>query len=124
MARREEIVRKRAEETVGERIRRRRKELNLTQVELARASGVNQGYLSAIEKGKANPRKRTVDALAVALNMPQGVIVGGGGEHDNPQPVEMRGVPLFGTIPAGAPAESQEQLEMFPILSHQWSPEV
>lgn len=124
MARRGDIVRKRAEETAGERIRRRRKELSLTQVELARASGVNQGYLSAIERGKANPRKRTVDALAVALNMPQGVIVGGGREHDNPQPVEMREVPLFGTIPAGAPAESQEQLEMFPVLRHQWSPGV
>lgn len=124
MARREEMVRKRAEETVGERIRRRRKELNLTQIDLAAASGVNQGYLSAIEQGKANPRKRTVDALAVALDMPQGVILGGGRDHDNPQPVESREVPLFGTIPAGAPAESQEQLEMFPVLRHQWSPEV
>jgi repressor LexA len=124
MARGEDAVRKRSEERIGERIRRRRKELNLTQIDLAKASGVNQGYLSAIEQGKANPRRRTIDALSVALDLPQGVIVGGGREHDNPQPVESREVPLFGTIPAGAPAESQEQLEMFPVLRHQWTPEV
>ena len=124
MGRQEDLVKKRAEESVGERIRRRRKELGITQVELAQASGVNQGYLSAIEQGKANARKRTIDALAVALDWPQGVIVGGGGEHDNPQPVETREVPLFGTIPAGGPSESQEQLEMFPVLRHQWTPEV
>ena len=124
MARSEDAVRKRSTESIGERIRRRRKELNLTQIDLAQASGVNQGYLSAIEQGKANPRRRTIDALSVALDLPQGVIVGGGREHDNPQPVESREVPLFGTIPAGAPAESQEQLEMFPVLRHQWSPEV
>ena len=124
MPRGEESVRKRAEESIGQRIRRRRRELGLTQIDLATASGVNQGYLSAIEQGKANPRKRTIDALSVALDIPQGVIVGGGREHDNPQPVESREVPLFGTIPAGSPAESQEQLEMFPVLRHQWSPEV
>jgi transcriptional regulator with XRE-family HTH domain len=124
MARREAIVRKRAEESAGQRIRRRRKELGLTQIDLSAASGVNQGYLSAIEQDKANPRRRTLDALSVALDMPQGVIVGGGRDHDNPQPVESGEVPLFGTIPAGPPAESQEQLEMFPVLRHQWSPDV
>jgi len=116
-------VHARATESVGERIRRSRKELGLTQVELAAASGVNQGYLSAIEQGKANPRKRTIDALAVALNLPQGVLLGGGRDHDNPQPLETREVPLFGSIPAGPPAESQEQIELFPVLRHQWSPD-
>lgn len=116
------IVAERAEESVGERIRRRRQELGLSQVALAEAAGINQGYLSQIERGKANPRRRTVDALAVALNLPQGVLIGGGDEHDAPQPWETRELPLFGSIPAGPPAESQEQLEMFPVLRHQWSP--
>ncbi|UCE61521.1 MAG: S24 family peptidase, partial [Phycisphaerales bacterium] len=31
--------------------------------------------------------------------------------------------PLFGSIPAGPPAESQEQLDLFPVLRHQWSPD-
>ncbi len=123
MPRRDARIRARATETIGERIRSRRRELGLTQLQLSSAAGVNQGYLSAIEQGKANPRKRTVDALSVALNMPQGVILGGGGDHDNPQPLETLELPLFGSIPAGPPGESQEQIELFPVLRHQWSPD-
>ncbi len=111
-----------ARETVGRRIRRRRKELGMTQAQLAAAANVNQGYISAIERGLGRPRQRTIDALAVALDMPQGVLIGGGTDHDAPQPLETRELPLFGSIPAGPPADSQEQLEMFPVLSHQWSP--
>jgi len=119
----EAIIRVRAMEPVGLRIRRRRKELQMTQAGLASAAGVNQGYISSIERGLASPRRRTIDALAAALNMPQGVLIGGGTEHDTPQPLETRELPLFGSIPAGPPAESQEQLEMFPVLRHQWSPD-
>lgn len=123
MARDRNTIERRKRESVGDRIRRRRKELGLTQVQLALAAGVNQGFISQIESGDAHPRKRTVDALAVALNTPQGVLLGGGPVHDNPQPLETRPLPLFGTIPAGPPAQSQEQLEMFPVLRHQWSAE-
>lgn len=97
--------------------------MKLSQIDLAHSSGVNQGYLSAIERGLKHPRKRTLDALSVALNMPQGVLIGGGHDHDSPQPLETKELPLFGSIPAGPPAESQEQLEMFPVLKHQWSPD-
>jgi repressor LexA len=116
-------IQRRAKETVGQRIRRLRKEMRLSQMQLARAAGVNQGFLSEIERDRANPSRRTVDALSVALDMPQGVLIGGGREHDAPQPLETRELPLFGSIPAGAPSESQEQLEMFPVLRHQWSPD-
>lgn len=114
-------VAERSRESVGARIRRRRKEIRLTQTELAASAGVNQGYISEIERGCVTPRRRTIDALAVALNIPQGVLIGGGLDHDAPQPLETRQLPLLGSIPAGAPAESQEQLEMFPVLRHQWS---
>ncbi len=117
------LVKARAGESVGERIRRRRRQLGLTQAALATAAGVNQGYISEIERGLAKPRRRTIDALAVALNTPQGVLIGGGADHDTPQPLETRELPLLGSIPAGPPASSQEQLEMFPVLRHQWSPE-
>lgn len=115
------IVRKRAAETIGQRIRRVRKERGLTQAQLAESAGINQGYLSQIERDQARPRKLTYDALAVVLDIPQGVLIGGGREHDSPQPLETRELPLLGSIPAGPPAESQEQLEMFPVLRHQWS---
>ncbi len=121
--RRDPVIERRAGETIGERVRRRRRELGITQEELAESAGVNQGYISQIERGLASPRRRTVDALAVALNMPQGVLLGGGADHDAPQPLETRELPLLGSIPAGVPADSQEQLEMFPVLRHQWSPD-
>ena len=95
----------------------------MTQATLAKVSGVNQGYISQIEQSQVTPRRRTIDALAVALNLPQGVLLGGGPDHDNPQPLETRELPLLGSIPAGPPAESQEQLEMFAVLRHQWSPD-
>src|SRR5262245_19715170 len=116
MARHGELIKKRAAESAGARILRRRKKLGLTQEQLAERAGVNQGYISAIERGLATPHRRTLDALAVALDMPQGVIIGGGREHDAPQPLETRELPLFGSIPAGPPSQSQEQLEMFPVL--------
>lgn len=116
-------IARRAAETIGARIRRLRRESGLSQADLAAAANVNQGYISAIERDRANPRPRTLDALAVALNLPQGVLIGGGREHDTPQPLDTCELPLHGTIPAGPPAESQEQLEMFPVLRHQWSPD-
>jgi len=117
----DDIVRRRAAESVGDRIRRRRKELALTQQQLAGVAGVNQGYLSSIERGRVTPTKRVIDALSIALDMPQGVLIGGGTAHDAPQPLETRELPLYGSIPAGAPSQTQEQLEMFPVLRHQWS---
>ncbi|MCH7873478.1 MAG: LexA family transcriptional regulator [Planctomycetes bacterium] len=117
------IVAERAAETVGARIRRRRAELGKTQNELAAEAGINQGYLSLIERGKARPRRPTFDALAVALDLPQGVLIGGSAAHDSPQPHETAELPLLGSIPAGPPSTSQEQLEMFPVLRHQWSPD-
>ena len=123
MAKRVSIVEKRAAESIGARIRRQRQRLGLTQQQLAEAAAVNQGYISEIERGRVSPRRRTVDALAIALNLPQGVLIGGGTDHDAPQPLETRELPLFGSIPAGPPGDSQEQLEMFPVLRHQWSPD-
>ena len=123
MAKRASIVEKRAAESIGARIRRQRQRLGRTQQQLAEAAAVNQGYISEIVRGRVSPRRRTVDALAIALNLPQGVLIGGGADHDAPQPLETRELPLFGSIPAGPPGDSQEQLEMFPVLRHQWSPD-
>lgn len=123
MPRNDPLVQRRAIESIGARIRRRRKELKWSQEDLAAAANINQGYLSSIERGLANPRKRTIDALAVALNLPQGVLIGGGTDHDAPQPLETRELPLFGTIPAGPPSATQEQTDLFPVLRHQWSPD-
>ncbi|RJP35910.1 MAG: helix-turn-helix domain-containing protein [Phycisphaerales bacterium] len=113
----------RAAESFGRRLRRLRLERGWTQVELARRANINQGFLSQIERDEKLPSTRMLDALATALEVPQAVLLGAGADHDAPQRLDTRELPLFGTIPAGPPSESQEQLEMFPVLRHQWSPD-
>ncbi len=108
---------------VGQRIRYYRLRLGLNQMQLARRANVNQGFLSEIERGKRKPSPSSLHAIAVALDVAPAVLIGDGLEHDTPQPLETRDLPLFGAIPAGAPAETQEQLEMFPILRHLWAPD-
>lgn len=116
-------IRARASETMGRRLRRRRKQLGLSQVDLAHRAGINQGYLSEIERDRRRPKRRMIDALAAALDMPAAVLIGAGPEHDAPQPYDAARLPLFGSVPAGPPAESQEQLEFLPVLRHLWAPD-
>lgn len=52
---------------VGANIRRMRRQQGLTQAELAQRAHLSTGYVSLIERGLANPRLKTVSALADAL---------------------------------------------------------
>ncbi len=113
----------RAAETMGQRIRRRRKQLRLSQMELSRQAHINQGYLSEIERDRRRPKRKVLDALAAALGLPPAILVGAGTGHDAPQPYEASRLPLFGSVPAGPPGESQEQLELLPVLCHLWAPD-
>jgi len=118
-----EDIAQRAAESLGQRLRRVRRQARLSQTDLARTANVNQGYISEIERDRRNPSRRTLRALAIALDVPEAVLVGGSREHDAPQRLDSRLLPLFGSVPAGPPAESQEQLEMFPVLRHLWAPD-
>lgn len=109
--------------TLGERIQALRRQQSFTQTQLAAKANVNQGYLSSVERGDRVPRPSTVRAVAIALGVPEAVLLGEGEGHDAPQTLETRELPLFGAIPNGPPAESQEQLEMFPVLRHLWHPD-
>jgi SOS-response transcriptional repressor LexA len=106
---------------IGQRIRYFRQRAGLKQIELAHKARVNQGFLSEIERGRRRPSPTSIHALAVALDVPPAVLIGEGLDHDAPQPLLTREVPLFGSIPAGPPTESQEQMEMFPVLRHLWA---
>lgn len=112
--------RKATADSVGSRLKRLRRDQDLTQSDLARRANVNQGYLSSIERGDRTPRGDTVRAIAIALGVPEGVLLGEGDGHDAPQALDTRELPLFGSIPNGPPSDSQEQLEMFPVLRHLW----
>ena len=58
------------ERRLGAVVRRLRRELDLTQAQLARRSGLDQGHISQIESGKrANPTTAVVKRLARALGV-------------------------------------------------------
>jgi SOS-response transcriptional repressor LexA len=108
---------------IGQRIRYYRQRAGLKQTELARRANVNQGFLSEIERGRRKPSPASLQALSIALDVPSAVLIGEGPDHDTPQPLDTHDLPLFGSIPAGPPADSQEQMEMFPVLRHLWAPD-
>lgn len=55
--------------TLGNRIRNRRKELGLTQPELAKKAKVTQGYISRIEGDAFVPKATTLMVLAIFLDL-------------------------------------------------------
>ena len=56
-------------DTIGQRLRRARKERAVTQVELAERTGVAHSTVVRIERGQARPRIETVGRFAEALGM-------------------------------------------------------
>jgi transcriptional regulator with XRE-family HTH domain len=57
------------EEDIGAQVRRLRKSLDLTVVELGAAAGISAGMLSKIENGAISPSLSTLGSLAKALNI-------------------------------------------------------
>lgn len=55
--------------TLGNRIRNRRKELGLTQPELAKKTRLTQGYISRVEHDVYVPRAATLMLLAISLDL-------------------------------------------------------
>ncbi|MGN0574642.1 MAG: helix-turn-helix domain-containing protein [Ruminococcus sp.] len=55
--------------TLGNKIRSRRKELGLTQPELAAKSRLTQGYISRVENDEYVPKAATLIVLAISLDL-------------------------------------------------------
>ncbi len=62
---------------VGERIRKRRHELKITQQELARAIGVTPQHVSAIEDNKRDPSMSSLARLAQELGVTADYLITG-----------------------------------------------
>lgn len=69
---------------LGQRLRRRRKELGLTLAQLAQRSDTGTSTIHSIERGRTAPRLDTLLRLSAALDMPVRDIIeeNGGENHD------------------------------------------
>lgn len=56
--------------TLGENVKQRRRELQMTQEALAADCGLDSTYISAIERGLRNPSLDVVARLSVGLRLP------------------------------------------------------
>lgn len=86
---------------VGARIRELRKKAQLSGVELAARAGLNQSYLSKLERGRAGYSAEGIEALANALGVGLADVFGSSGM--TPVPVGGRLIPILDFIPAGLP---------------------
>lgn len=62
-------------EKLGRNLKRIRTEKNMSQGDIARALGVDRGYISNIENGKRNPTLATITKLAEALKVSVGELL-------------------------------------------------
>ena len=62
--------------TLRNRIRNRREEMKLTQVELAEKTELSQGYISQLEKNGFDPTAPVIVKLAVALEVSADELLG------------------------------------------------
>lgn len=53
----------------GRRLQRERKKKNMKQIDLSVASHLTRNYISQLENGRQEARLRTIEKLAVALEM-------------------------------------------------------
>lgn len=53
----------------GQAVRKRRRELDITQEELAERAGVHRSYIANIERGEINPALENIERIAEALEV-------------------------------------------------------
>lgn len=62
--------------SIGENIRKARKEAGLTQMELAKKTSLSRSYIGDIEKDRYNPSVATLQTIAAATNVPVEQLLG------------------------------------------------
>lgn len=68
---------------IGRRIARRRKEMGLKQVQVCEMAGINDKYLSCIERATSIPSLEVVMKLAIALDTTPDEFLTGSIRHEN-----------------------------------------
>lgn len=95
--------------TIGEQIRELRKKQNLTGVQLATRAGLNQSYLSKLERNRAGWSPEGLDRIARELHTTSGALMG----HGNVSPATVGGamVPIIDYAQAGKARKGTKALK-------------
>ena len=75
---------------IGQNIRECRKELRLSQEQLAELAGICQQFLSKLERGRGTPSLETVMALCDAMHITPDRLLSRCATHDNNPPCRLR----------------------------------
>lgn len=103
---------KRAEgesQTLGERLRRRRRELGLTQEQLAERAGTTQAVIQKIENGKSL-RPRKIDRIASALDVKPAWLMFGSDRFDALDREAMQIAEAWGRLDEAARSELRDRI--------------
>ncbi len=105
----------------------RRKELGLTQKDIAEMVGVSEGTVSRWESGLiANMRRDRIAAYAKALRTTPGFIMTGEQEKENFIPAgfsplpQLDEVPLVGRVACGTPITAEQNVERMVSIPSEW----
>lgn len=85
---------------IGDNIRKKRKEKNFSQNQLAKKAGVSQSALSAIEKDVQNPSSQTVSLIAEALGCSLAELLGEEADEDVITPAERQLILVYRALNA------------------------
>lgn len=109
---------------INEILKNRRIELNLTQLDVAKAVGVSEATVSRWESGNiANMKRSRIAALAQILQIKPGVIMGLEEEpafnHPDILPIETNKIPIIGSMACGEPIYEEEDFEAYVVVGAQ-----
>lgn len=104
--------------TIGQRIKERREELDITQDELAKRLGYkSRSSINKIELDIYNLKQSKIKAIADALQTTPGYIMGWNDTDQYVLPISVQSLPLLGNISCGNPIFADEHIELYVELT-------
>lgn len=104
--------------TIGQRIKERREELDITQDELAKRLGYkSRSSINKIELDIYNLKQSKIKAIADALQTTPGYIMGWDDTDQYVLPISVQSLPLLGNISCGNPILADEHIELYVELT-------
>ncbi|WP_195230585.1 LexA family protein [Coprococcus comes] len=100
--------------TIGERIKARREELNMTQDELAKKLHYkSRSSINKIELGLYNLKQSKIKMIADALQTTPSYIMGWEDNNEHVLPISVQRFPLLGNVACGDPIFADEHVETY-----------